>query len=107
MKIAILDDYQNAVRQLDCFAWLGGHEVTVFTDTVRGGAQLAARLHPFDAVVLIRERTAFDRALLAQLPKLKLISQTGKVGAHIDVGAAAELASQWPKASVRPPRRPS
>jgi D-3-phosphoglycerate dehydrogenase len=91
MKIAVLDDYQNAVRQLDCFAWLDGHEVTVFTDTLRGVAQLAARLHPFDAVVLIRERTAFDRALLAQLPNLKLISQTGKVGAHIDVAAAAEL----------------
>jgi D-3-phosphoglycerate dehydrogenase len=91
MKIAILDDYQDAVRQLDCFARLDGHEVKVFTNTIRGMGQLAARLQPFDAVVLIRERTAFNRALLSKLPKLKLISQTGKVSGHIDVAAATEL----------------
>ena len=91
MKIAILDDYQDAVRQLDCFARLDGHEVKVFTNTIRGMGQLAARLQPFDAVVLIRERTAFTRALLSKLPKLKLISQTGKVSGHIDVAAATEL----------------
>jgi len=91
MKIAILDDYQDAVRQLDCFARLNGHEVKVFTNTIRGMGQLAARLQPFDAVVLIRERTAFNRALLAKLPNLKLISQTGKVSGHIDVAAATEL----------------
>ena len=91
MKIAILDDYQDAVRQLDCFARLDGHEVKVFTNTIRGLGQLAARLQPFDAVVLIRERTAFNRALLAKLPNLKLISQTGKVSGHIDVAAATEL----------------
>jgi len=91
MKIAILDDYQDAVRQLDCFARLDGHEVKVFTNTIRGMGQLAARLQPFDAVVLIRERTAFNRALLAKLPNLKLISQTGKVSGHIDVAAATEL----------------
>lgn len=91
MKIAILDDYQDAVRQLDCFARLDGHEVKVFTNTIRGMGQLAARLQPFEAVVLIRERTAFNRALLSKLPNLKLISQTGKVSGHIDVAAATEL----------------
>ncbi|MGB9990614.1 D-2-hydroxyacid dehydrogenase family protein [Pseudoduganella rhizocola] len=91
MKIAILDDYQDAVRQLDCFARLDGHEVKVFTNTIRGMGQLAARLQPFDALVLIRERTAFNRALLSKLPNLKLISQTGKVSGHIDVAAATEL----------------
>ena len=52
MKIAILDDYQDAVRHLDCFRLLDGHDVKVFTNTVRGTGQLAARLAPFDAVVL-------------------------------------------------------
>ena len=32
MKIAILEDYQDAVRQLACFALLEGHEVDVFTE---------------------------------------------------------------------------
>lgn len=90
MKIAILDDYQDAVRQLDCFSLLDGHEVKVFTSSSRGLGQLAIRLAPFDALVLIRERTAFPRALLAKLPNLKLISQTGKVSGHVDVAAATE-----------------
>ncbi|SFV04039.1 D-2-hydroxyacid dehydrogenase family protein [Pseudoduganella namucuonensis] len=91
MKIAILDDYQDATRTLDCFELLKNHEVKVFNNTSRGVGQLAARLAPFDALVLIRERTAFNRALLGKLPNLKLISQTGKVSGHIDVDAATEL----------------
>jgi D-3-phosphoglycerate dehydrogenase len=88
MKIAILDDYQDAVRHLKSFSLLDGHEVKVFTSSTRGLGQLAIRLAPFDALVLIRERTAFPRALLARLPNLKLISQTGKVSGHVDVAAA-------------------
>jgi D-3-phosphoglycerate dehydrogenase len=91
MKIAILDDYQDAVRGLDCFQLLDGHEVKVFSNTARGLGQLAIRLAPFDALVLIRERSSFNRALLSKLPNLKLISQTGKVSGHIDVPAATEL----------------
>ncbi|MES2317953.1 MAG: D-2-hydroxyacid dehydrogenase family protein [Pseudomonadota bacterium] len=88
MKIAILDDYQDAVRQLACFHLLDGHEVKVFTNSSRGAGQLAIRLAPFDALVLIRERTALPRALLSRLPNLKLISQTGKLAGHVDVSAA-------------------
>lgn len=89
MKIAILDDYQDCVRQLDCFAMLAGHEVKVFTNSARGVGQLAIRLADFDALVLIRERTALSRPLLEKLPRLKLIAQTGKVSGHIDLQAAA------------------
>jgi D-3-phosphoglycerate dehydrogenase len=91
MKIAILDDYQDAVHGLDCFKLLDGHEVKVFSNTARGLGQLAIRLAPFDALVLIRERSSFNRALLSKLPNLKLISQTGKVSGHIDVAAATEM----------------
>jgi D-3-phosphoglycerate dehydrogenase len=90
MKIAILDDYQDAVRHLDCFRLLDGHEVKVFSNSTRGLGQLAIRLAPFDALVLIRERTAFPRALLSKLPNLKLLSQTGKLSGHVDVAAATE-----------------
>lgn len=88
MKIAILDDYQDAVRHLDAFQLLEGHEVKVFNNSVRGIGQLAVRLAPFEALVLIRERSPISAALLARLPNLKLLSQTGKAGAHIDVAAA-------------------
>ena len=89
MKIAILDDYQDCVRHLPCFALLNGHEVKVFTHGARGTGQLAIRLADFDVLVLIRERTSFSRSLLEKLPNLKLISQTGKVSGHIDLAAAA------------------
>ena len=91
MKIAILDDYQDAVRHLDCFALLQDHEVKVFTNSARGSGQLAIRLASFDVLVLIRERTVLSKALLQKLPHLKLISQTGKVSGHIDVDAATTL----------------
>lgn len=90
MKIAILDDYQDCIRHLDCFKLLDGHDVKVFTNSVRGIGQLAVRLAPFEALVLNRERTVFSRALLNKLPNLKLISQTVKVTAHIDIDAATE-----------------
>lgn len=91
MKIAILDDYQNASSGIKSYQILNGHEVKVFNNTTRGLGQLAIRLAPFDALVLIRERTALNRALLAKLPNLKLISQTGKLAGHVDVPAATEL----------------
>lgn len=88
MKIAILDDYQDCVRQLECFTLLNEHEVKIFNHSARGLGQLAIRLAPFDALVLIRERTALPRALLQRLPNLKLIAQTGRIGSHVDVQAA-------------------
>jgi D-3-phosphoglycerate dehydrogenase len=91
MKIAILDDYQEATRSLECMKLLEGHDVRIFNNSPKGLGQLAARLAPFDALVLIRERTSFNRALLSKLPNLKLISQTGKVSGHIDVAAATGL----------------
>lgn len=90
MKIAILDDYQDCVRNLECFALLKEHEVRVFHHGARGVGQLAIRLAPFDALVLIRERSILSRALLQRLPNLKLIAQTGRVGSHIDMQAAEE-----------------
>ncbi|KMZ11847.1 D-3-phosphoglycerate dehydrogenase [Candidatus Burkholderia humilis] len=91
MKIAILDDYQDAVRKLDCFHLLDDHEVKIFNNTVRGLGQLASRLSEVDALVLIRERTRVSSQLLDKLPKLRMISQTGRVGGgHIDIDACTE-----------------
>jgi D-3-phosphoglycerate dehydrogenase len=87
MNIIILDDYQDAVRKLACAARLEPYNAKVFTNTVKGIGQLSVRLRDADVLVLIRERTHFPRQLLEKLPRLKLISQTGKVGAHIDVEA--------------------
>ncbi|CCD35783.1 D-3-phosphoglycerate dehydrogenase [Candidatus Paraburkholderia kirkii UZHbot1] len=90
MKIAILDDYQDAVRKLDCFHLLDDHEVKVFNNTVRG-LGLASRLSEVDALVLIRGRTRISSQLLDKCPKLRMISQTGRAGGgHIDIDACTE-----------------
>jgi len=87
MKIVIPDDYQDAVRSLDCFAKLAGHRVTVYHDSVKDVEALAERFEGAEALVLIRERTAITEPLLARLPRLKFISQTGRGISHIDVPA--------------------
>ena len=87
MNITILDDYQDAVRGLSCFAKLAGHSVTVHRDSVGDADALVARLAEADAVVLIRERTRIAATVIARLPKLKILSQTGGAGKHIDVEA--------------------
>ena len=91
MNIIILDDYQDAVRKLRCAAQLEPYNAKVFTNTVKGIGQLSVRLRDADVLVLIRERTQFPRALLEKLPRLKLISQTGRVGPHVDVDACTRL----------------
>jgi D-3-phosphoglycerate dehydrogenase len=90
MNIVILDDYQDAVRKLECATKLDAYPAKVYTNTVRGIGQLSVRLKDADVIVLIRERTHLPRQLIEKLPKLKLIAQTGKVGEHIDVAACTE-----------------
>ncbi|MDP1674493.1 MAG: D-2-hydroxyacid dehydrogenase family protein [Burkholderiales bacterium] len=86
MKIAILDDYQDVVRRLDCYSKLQGHEVTVWNDHTKDVDVLAQRLKDTEALVLIRERTPIRAPLIERLPKLKLISHHS-VYPHIDVEA--------------------
>ena len=89
MNIVILDDYQDAVRKLECAAKLEAYQAKVYTNTVKGLGQLSVRLKDADVIVLNRERTHISRQLIEKLPKLKLIVQTGWVG-HIDVHACTE-----------------
>ena len=90
MNIVILDDYQDAVRKLKSASKLEAFPAKVYTNTVKGIGQLSVRLRDADVIVLIRERTHLTRHLLEKLPRLKMISQTGRVGAHIDVQACTE-----------------
>jgi D-3-phosphoglycerate dehydrogenase len=90
MNIVILDDYQDAVRKLACAAKLDEYPAKVYTNTVKGLGQLSIRLKDADIIVLIRERTHITRQLVEKLPRLKLISQTGRAGSHIDINACTE-----------------
>ncbi|HWN36228.1 MAG TPA: D-2-hydroxyacid dehydrogenase family protein [Pseudonocardia sp.] len=86
MKVTILDDYFDTLRGLRCFQKLAGHDVEVYTDHTQDVAELAARLADTEALVLIRERTRIEAALLERLPRLRLISQRS-VYPHIDIEA--------------------
>jgi D-3-phosphoglycerate dehydrogenase len=90
MKIAVLDDYQNAFRTLKCYPKLSGHEVVVFTDTETDLGKLAEKLKDADAVVLTQQRSSFPRALIEKLPRITLIGQTGRAATHIDLDACTE-----------------
>jgi D-3-phosphoglycerate dehydrogenase len=90
MKIAVIDDYQDAFRTLGCYAKLKGHEVVVYNDTEKDPARLAERLKDAEAVILTQARSPFPRALIERLPRLRLISQTGRSTGHIDVDACTD-----------------
>ncbi len=91
VNIIILDDYQDAVRKLKCATVMEQLNAKVFTNTVKGIGQLSVRLRDADVLVLIRERTQFPKQLLEKLPRLKLISQTGRVGSHIDLDTCTRM----------------
>ncbi len=90
MKIAVIDDYQDAFRKLECFSRLKGHDVIVFNDTEKDPVKLAERLKDADVVLLTQQRSRFPRAVIERLPMLKLISQTGRNVGHVDVAACTE-----------------
>ena len=89
--VALLDDYQGVALAMAPWEALGaGVEVRAFADHLADENALVERLAGFDAIVAMRERTAFPRSLLARLPELRLLVTTGMRNAAIDVEAAAE-----------------
>jgi len=85
MTITILDDYQNVISKLKCFSLLNNQDVQIINNTEKDLNRLADQLQNTDILVLTRERTAVDGTLLSLLPRLKLISQTGKISNHLNL----------------------
>ena len=90
MNIAILDDYHDTLRTLECFKKLDGHEITIWKDHAPAVDVLTERLHDSEVLVLFRDRTQIQAQLLERLPKLRLISQRS-VSPHIDIGTCTRL----------------
>jgi phosphoglycerate dehydrogenase-like enzyme len=88
MRIAVLDDYQGRARGMADWDSLGA-QVDFFTETI-GTEQLPDRLQSYDVLVLMRERTVFDKTTLAQLPQLKFVVSTGMRNASLDVEHLSE-----------------
>lgn len=85
MTITILDDYQNIIRRLECFTLIKNQDVQILSTTEKDIKVLAQKLKNTTILVLTRERTQVDEALLSLLPNLKLISQTGKISNHLNL----------------------
>lgn len=91
VRVAVLDDYQDVARKMTDWSALPAEvEVEVFQDHLTDQVAVAERLKDFDIVMAMRERTPFPRALLEQLPRLRLLTTTGMRNAAIDMQAAAD-----------------
>jgi phosphoglycerate dehydrogenase-like enzyme len=91
VQIAILDDFQDVARSFGDWSRLAGRaDVTAFHDHLSDEDALVERLTPFDALLLMRERTPLTRSLIARLPNLKLIVTSGMVNRALDLDAAKE-----------------
>jgi D-3-phosphoglycerate dehydrogenase len=86
MKISILDDYHDTVRNLAAYAKVAGQEVTIWNDHTKDVDVLADRLKDTEVLVLFRERTPVTAALVERLPRLRMISQRGSFP-HVDIEA--------------------
>jgi len=91
IRVAILDDYQGvALRLAD---WKSLHpeaQIEALPEHIADLDTLAKRLHTFECLVLMRERTPLRRDLIAKLPNLKLVITTGMQNASVDATALAE-----------------
>jgi len=90
MNMVILEDYQDAVRKLNCAAKLDAYQAKVHTNSAMEIGQLSVCLKDVDVIVLIGERTHLNRQIIEKLPILKLVAQTGCVDPHVDVAAYTE-----------------
>ena len=95
VKVAVLDDYADVASIY--FDSLSTISVAYIPDTTplpyndeRLHAQVD-RLKDFSVICSMRERTPFPRGLLAQLPKLKLLTTTSMRNASIDLVACDDL----------------
>lgn len=89
-RIAVLDDWQGIAKEVaDWSALEARADVTYFTHAFGGVDDAAAALADFDILVAMRERMPLPAALIARLPRLKLIALTGVRSGTLDLAACA------------------
>jgi phosphoglycerate dehydrogenase-like enzyme len=101
LRCAILDDYFNIALEIADWSKIGDRvDVTVFEHPFASPEAVVSALKDFEIICAMRERTAFPRAVLEALPKLKLLITSGMRNAAIDTEAAKErgivvCGTQW------------
>ncbi|GAC1424891.1 MAG: hypothetical protein NVSMB5_19090 [Candidatus Velthaea sp.] len=86
-KLAILDDWEaQRQRSPHTAALQARYDVTISDRPIPTDA-LAVTLAPFSHLVLNRERTALDAALLGSMPRLRVVANTCTGVPHLDRAA--------------------
>jgi len=84
-KVAVLDDYHRVFDADPAIERLRRRtSVDVFTEKIAS----LEKLEDYPVLIALRERTRFDAAFFARLPRLELIAQTGNHAYHVDLAAA-------------------
>lgn len=89
-RIALLDDYQQVALAMADWSRLRANCDIIAFDRHLPLSEASTVLVPFDIVCHVRERMAFPRDLIEQLPNLKLIAITGPAHRTLDLDAATE-----------------
>jgi phosphoglycerate dehydrogenase-like enzyme len=89
MRLAVLDDWQRVAE--GCADWsplrARGVSVSFFAAPLGSLDQAAQALADCELLLAMRERMAFPAALIAQLPKLRMIALTGRRSPVLDLDA--------------------
>ena len=86
LKVAILDDFEKIADTVPAYQKLrDSADVTILRKRLDTSENIVAGLRDFDILLLMRERTLLSDKEYAQLPTLKLISQTGRTSRHLDL----------------------
>ena len=89
LKVAILDDYQNVSEQfVDIEKLSGKYEFKIFDKPFTNEDDAIDQLMDFEALLIMRERTAITQNLINKLNKLKYIITSGLRNKSIDLEAA-------------------
>jgi phosphoglycerate dehydrogenase-like enzyme len=89
IKVAILDDYQNAFEHIiEKDNYKNKYDFQIFQEPFLNEVETAVALEKFDALLLMRERTPITSSLIESLPNLKYIMTSGMRNKAIDLDAA-------------------
>ena len=89
IKVAVLNDYQNAFQQIvDTEKYKDKFDFKVFNEPFVDEKEAAVELEDFEALFIMRERTPITKTLIENLPKLKYIMTSGMRNNSIDLNTA-------------------
>jgi D-3-phosphoglycerate dehydrogenase len=89
IKVAVLDDYQDAFRQIvDIEKYKEKFIFEVFNNPFSDEKEATIELEDFEALFIMRERTPMTKSLIENLPKLKYIMTSGMRNNAIDLETA-------------------